>query len=294
MKVSGFSFCRNAVRLYYPIAESIRSALPLVDEFVIAVGEGDDGTREVIEAIDDPKIRIIDTVWDETQFVRGATNSVQTNIALDACTGDWCVYLQADEVLHEHDLPKIREAMQDTLDRPAVEGLLFNYLHFWATYDHVQKARNWYRHEVRVVRNGIGVRSWESAQGFRVDGRKLRVAPSGARVFHYGWVRPPHAMKRKTIALATLHHGQEGAEERHPHADEPFDYGTLAHLARFEASHPAVMEERIRAQDWTLPAPGPNGQSHEHNRRSTRLLGWVERHLLRRRLGEYRNYELID
>ncbi|TFG64098.1 MAG: glycosyltransferase [Gemmatimonadales bacterium] len=130
MKVSGFSFCRNAVRLYYPIAESIRSALPLVDEFVIAVGKSDDGTREAIEAIDDPKIRVIDTLWDETQFVRGVINSVQTNIALDGCTGDWCVYLQADEVLHEQDLPRIREAMQDALDRPVVEGWLFDYLHF--------------------------------------------------------------------------------------------------------------------------------------------------------------------
>ncbi len=294
MRVSGFSFCRNAVRLYYPIVESIRSALPLVDEFVIAVGESDDGTRAVIEAIDDPKIRIIDTRWDENQFVRGETNSVQTNIALDACTGDWCVYLQADEVLHEDDFPLLRTAMRESLDRPAIEGLLFDYLHFWATYEHVQKARNWYRHEVRVVRNGIGVRSWESAQGFRIDGRKLRVASSGARVFHYGWVRPPHAMKRKTIALATLHHGRERAEKRHPDADAPFDYGMLTHLARFSDTHPAVMDARIRSRDWTLPAPGPAGDSHEHNRRSTRLLGWVERTLLRRRLGEYRNYELLD
>jgi hypothetical protein len=294
MRVSGFSFCRNAVRLYYPIAESIRSALPLVDEYVIAVGESDDQTRAVIEAIGDPKIRIIDTRWDESQFVRGATNSVQTNIALDACTGDWCVYLQADEVLHEEDLPLIRTAMLEAMDRPAVEGLLFDYLHFWATYEHVQKARNWYRHEVRVVRNGIGVRSWESAQGFRIEGRKLRVVSSGARVFHYGWVRPPHAMKRKTIALATLHHGRTGAEERHPDAEVAFDYGSLAHLARFDKSHPAVMAERIQGKNWMLPAPGPEGKSHEHNRLSTRGLGWVERNLLHRRLGEYRNYQLID
>lgn len=294
MSVSGFSFCRNAVRLYYPIAESIRSALPLVDEYVIAVGESDDQTRDAIEAIRDPKIRIIDTRWDENQFVRGVTNSVQTNIALDACTGDWCVYLQADEVLHEDDHPLIRASMREAMDRPTVEGLLFDYLHFWATYEHVQKARNWYRHEVRVVRNGIGVRSWESAQGFRIDGRKLRVAPSGARIFHYGWVRPPHAMKRKTIALATLHHGRAEAEERHPDADLPFDYGTLSHLAQFDKSHPAVMEERIRARDWTLPPPGPAGESHEHNRLSTRLLGWVEQNLLHRRVGEYRNYEMVD
>jgi len=294
VRISGFSFCRNAVRLYYPIAESIRSALPLVDEYVIAVGESDDQTRAVIEAIGDPRIRIIDTRWDESQFVRGATNSVQTNIALDACAGDWCVYLQADEVLHEEDLPLIRAAMHKAMDRPAVEGLLFDYLHFWADYQHIQKARNWYRHEVRVVRNGIGVRSWGDAQGFRKENRKLRVESSGGRIFHYGWVRPPRLMNQKTIALATLYYGKEGAAERHPDAESPFDYGSLAHLARFDKSHPGVMAERIQGKDWTLPAPGPEGKAHEHNRLSTRLLGWVEQTILHKRLGEYRNYKLID
>ncbi|MFQ5530191.1 MAG: hypothetical protein ACE5FP_07550, partial [Gemmatimonadota bacterium] len=257
-------------------------------------GESDDSTREVIESIDDSKIRIIDTRWDENQFVRGETNSVQTNIALDACDGDWCLYLQADEVLHDDDHSAILTSMQDALGRSEVEGLLFDYLHFWANYDHVQRARNWYRHEVRVVRGGIGARSWESAQGFRIDGRKLRVVPCGARIFHYGWVRPPHLMKRKTIALATLHHGRDGARARHPDPDEPFDYGPLTHLEPFEGTHPGVMASRIEALDWSLPEPGSPGMSHEHNRWSTRALGWVERNIVRRRLGEYRNYTLID
>lgn len=294
MRVSGFSFCRNAVRLYYPIEESIRSALPIVDEYVIAVGEGDDSTRDVIESIDDPKIRIIDTRWDESRFVHGQINSEQTNIALDACEGDWCLYLQADEVLHEHDHSAILAAMRRWEDRPEVEGLLFDYLHFWATYEHVQRARNWYRHEVRVVRGGIGARSWNDAQGFRIAGRKLKVVPSGARVFHYGWVRPPELMSQKTIALATLYHGRDGARERHPDADVPFDYGPLTHLGNFAGTHPRVMEQRIRDRNWELPEPGPRGMAHEHNRWSSRALGWVERNILGMRLGEYRNYELLD
>ena len=292
MKVSGFSFCRNAVSLYYPVAEAIRSALPIVDEFIIAVGRSDDNTVEAIREIGDPKVRIIETEWDPSQFVHGAINAVQTNVALDACSGDWCIYLQADEVLHEDDHPTILDAMRRQLDRPEVEGLLFDYLHFWGTYDTYQKARNWYRHEVRVVRGGSGIQSWKSAQGFRRDGGKLRVVRSGVRVFHYGWVRPPRIMRKKSKALDTLHHGKKWADERYPDPEAPFDYGPLDHLAHFTGTHPAVMAERIRNQDWELPPPGPAGDRHEHNRTWTRWLTWLEQNVLHTRIGEYRNYVL--
>ncbi|MBK8230327.1 MAG: glycosyltransferase family 2 protein [Candidatus Eisenbacteria bacterium] len=153
MRVSGFSFVRDAVRLHYPIAEAIRSILPLCDEFVITVGESTDGTLERIQEINDPKIRILQTDWDPSHFVHGHINAVQTNLALDQCTGDWCFYVQADEVVHEEDHPRIRAAMERWLDNPEVEGLLFDYLHFWGDFDRVHWTRNWYKHEVRVVRN---------------------------------------------------------------------------------------------------------------------------------------------
>ncbi|MBM3912615.1 MAG: glycosyltransferase family 2 protein, partial [Sphingomonadales bacterium] len=44
MKVSGFTFIRNAVLLDYPILEAIRSILPLCDEIVVAVGKSEDET----------------------------------------------------------------------------------------------------------------------------------------------------------------------------------------------------------------------------------------------------------
>ena len=208
VRVSGFSFVRNAIDLYYPVVESIRSALPICDEFVMAAGDSSDGTTELLRGIADPKLRIIETVWDQSQFVRGASNAVQTNIALDACTGDWCFYLQADEVVHEDDLGPLVERMRAYRDDPRVDGLLFEYLHFYADYDHVQTGHAWYRREVRVVRGRRGIRSWKSAQGFRrADGSKLRVVPAGARIFHYGWVRPPRRMTAKARALAEVHLG---------------------------------------------------------------------------------------
>ena len=71
MKVSGFTFIKNAEMLGYPFVESIQSVLPIVDEFVIAVGESDDNTLEIIKSINDDKIRIIETQWNESMQDRG-------------------------------------------------------------------------------------------------------------------------------------------------------------------------------------------------------------------------------
>ena len=40
--ISGFTFIRNGVELGFPFEASMRSLLPLVDEFVIAVGRSQD------------------------------------------------------------------------------------------------------------------------------------------------------------------------------------------------------------------------------------------------------------
>ena len=55
MKISGFTFVRNATKLYLPVRESIISVLPLVDEFIIALGDcaHDDKTLEEIKKLRD-------------------------------------------------------------------------------------------------------------------------------------------------------------------------------------------------------------------------------------------------
>jgi glycosyltransferase involved in cell wall biosynthesis len=291
VRVSGFSFVRNAVDLYYPVVESIRSALPLCDEFVVAAGDSSDGTTDVLRSVDDPKLRLIETVWDQRQFVRGASNAVQTNIALDACDGDWCLYLQADEVLHEDDLAPLAARLRAYRDDPRVDGLVFEYLHFYADYDHVAVGHSWYRREVRVVRGGRGIRSWKSAQGFRrADGSKLRVVPAGARIFHYGWVRPPRRMTRKARALAEVHLGAEGAKGYVPDLDRGYDFGRLHGRERFTGTHPAVMRARIAACDWQVL---PTETRRRHDQPLQRALSFVENRLLGFRLAEHRNYRLL-
>ena len=291
MRLSGFSFVRNAVDLYYPVVESIRSALPICDEFVVAAGDSTDGTTALLRGIGDPKLHIIETVWDREQFVRGASNAVQTNLALDACRGDWALYLQADEVLHEDDLAPLADRLRAYQDDPRVDGLVFEYLHFYADYDHYQTSHPWYRREVRIVRGGRGIRSWKSAQGFRhQDGRKLRVVPAGARIFHYGWVRPPRRMTRKARALAEVHLGAAGAQAYVPDLEAGYDFGQLHGRERFTGTHPAVMRVRIAACDWQV---WPTATRRKHDRPAVRMLSWLENRVLGFRIAEHRNYVLL-
>jgi hypothetical protein len=245
MRLSGFTVIRNAILMGYPVLESIRSILPLVDEFVVGVGQSDDGTRELILGLSDPKLRVFDAFWDPTRTVEGRVLSEKTNEALDRCRNDWCFYLQADEVVHEADLPIIERALTRHDDDPRVQGLLFEYVHFYGSYDTVATSRKWYRNEVRVVRRSSGIRSHGDAQGFRVGGEKPVVAPSVARIFHYGWVKPPALMGRKNRLLSRWWHGT--ARDRQY---EDFRFERLYGLRRFEGSHPAVMRELVAAQTW--------------------------------------------
>ena len=111
----------------------------------------------------------------------------------------------------------------------------------------MQNGHSWYRREVRVVRGGRGIRSWKSAQGFRrADGSKLRVVPAGARIFHYGWVRPPRRMTAKARALAEVHLGAAGARAYVPDIDRATTSANCTAASRFTGTHPAVMRDAHR------------------------------------------------
>ncbi len=258
MKISGFTIARQAVRFGYPLAESLRSLLPLVDELVVGVGDGDDGTWEMVRGLDDPKVRAFRSTWDMSHREGGRVLSVETNKALERCSGDWAVYLQADEVLHEDEIPVLRRALERHL-RGRAEGLRFLYYHFYGSYQTVQDhRRKWYRSAVRAVRTGHGVVSVGDAYGFKVkEGgrlRSLRKADSGVHVYHYGWVRPPGVMLEKQRNLDRLYHDEAWIEKRWAGEEEKVRgfYRDRGHLKFFRGTHPGVMAVRAGAQDWTF------------------------------------------
>ncbi len=314
MKISGFSMVKNATKLYYPIKQAIESILPIVDEYVIALGDcdSDDTTRQEIESIHSEKIRIIDTVWDLQKYPNGTENAHQTDIAKEACSGDWLFYLQADEVVHEKYLDTIYRRCEELTDDHEVEGLLFDYVHFWGDYRHYHHSHGWYKEEIRIVRNDPDIHSWESAQSFRripnfdyknyrqQEGTfKLKVAKANASIYHYGWVRPPGYMQNKRKALDTIHKGAERVQQIYESQDPTFDYGPLKLTRKFKGTHPKVMQAWISRFDWgdQLRERGPipeNRPQFRHEKWKYRLLTVVEQYLFNgKTIGGFNNYHLL-
>ncbi len=289
MFVSGFTIVRNAIRFDYPIVEAIKSILPLCDEVVVAVGKSEDETLQLIKSINDSKIKIIETIWDDSLREGGKVLAAETNKAYDTISekADWCFYIQGDEVMHEKYLPTIKSEMEKWKDDTRVEGLLFKYTHFYGSYDFVGDSRKWYREEIRIVRKNKEIRSYKDAQGFRKsDNSKLVVQPINAFVYHYGWVKPPAAMQAKQESFHKMWHDDKWMKENIPVAKE-FDYSQIDSLAKFAGTHPIVMQERVQKQNWKFdfdPTKKKWGIK-------MKFLMWVEIKF-GWRIGAYKNYRI--
>jgi len=255
MKITGFSFIKNAVKFDFPAVEAIKSVLPICDDFVIAVGECDDGTHDLISSIDQDKIRILPTVWNEDLREGGRTFALETDKAFAQIPedSDWAFYIQGDEVIHETYLDTVYENMKRYKDDPKVDGLLFKYLHFYGSYDYVGASSNWYKNEIRVVKNDPSIYSYRDAQGFRKgNDEKLNVKPIDAYIYHYGWVREPEAMQQKRAAFVRFYREDNPIDTAALQGDR-YDYEKhVSELSLFEGEHPAIMKERIGRKNWVF------------------------------------------
>jgi hypothetical protein len=289
MKVAGFTFIKNAIIYDYPVVEAIQSILPLCDEVYVAVGKSDDDTEKLIQAIDTSKIKIIKTLWDETLKQGGKVLAAETNKAFQAIPAyyDWCFYIQGDEVIHEKYLPIVKQAMLAHNNKAQVDGLLFNYLHFYGSYDYIGNSSNWYKHEIRVIKNNKQIYSYKDAQGFRKNiDEKLNVKAIDAYIYHYGWVKDPRAMQRKQEEFHKLWHDQDWID-KHVVKAEAFDYSKIDSLDKFDDSHPKVMQKRIGEKNWQFEfdlAYNKTKLKDKLKQFAARYLGWE--------IG-YKNYKRI-
>jgi hypothetical protein len=294
MKIDGFTYVRNGVKMGYPFISSIKSLLPLVEKLFIAVGDSEDETKELIQNINDSKIQIIDTVWDEEKRKNGEIFRDQANIALNNTTADWCFHLQVDEVLKEDCYDEIFKffEMADKLDD--VDGLLFPFLHFWGDYYHIRNTRRTHAYEIRAFKNHRNILSYKDSQGFRKygnisfddKGTKLKVLKTPVPIYHYSYTRNPALMKKKTNYFHQFWHDDTWLKEQTNELD--FDFNNVDKLALFHGNHPVYMKEVIAKKDWDFEYdPSMSNMSTKD-----RLLNKIEE-LFNYRLFEYRNYEII-
>ncbi len=297
MTISGFSYVRNGFNYYVPFLESIQSILPICDEFVIAVGDSTDGTREAIEALHSPKIKIIDTVWDMSSRRDGKIFAQQSNIALDHISGDWAFHIQADEVIHERDLSKITDSIQKYQDDERVDGFLFPFFHFWGGYNYIRTSRRMHRYEIRAFRNNKCIRSYHDSQGFRIykskesyesgieKGEKLKVIKIDAPVYHYNAVRPPHYMKQKIEEFNSYYNGGKVVQ-----VDDTDLLQRVDRLELFEGQHPSVMLPKVENQEWKFVYDPTKAV---WQKKKDKYIQFVE-DIVGHRFFEYKNYIMLS
>ncbi len=293
MKISGFTFVKNAIKYGYPVVESITSILPVVDEMIVCLGDSEDDTEALIKSIGSDKIKYIHSVWDDSLREGGKVLAVETDKALaaTAADSDWLFYIQADEVVHEQYHEAISAAMQQHKNDERVEGLLFNYHHFYGSYKYIGDGRSWYSKEIRIIRNNKKIKSYRDAQGFRwADDRKLNVKLIDAYTYHYGWVRNPILMQRKAADFGKLWAGEAGkVESVKEETAAVFDYSKIDSVTLFTGTHPAVMQQLISSENWQFEKEAKHKNFKNIKHRILYFL-WQQFGL---RPFEYRNYKRI-
>lgn len=290
--ISGFTFIKNGLTLGYPIRESIESIEPLCDEVIINVGfedqalTQDDGTYEYLrQHFTHPKFKFLKNWWDPSLTKGGKILSQQTNLALEACTGKYCQYIQGDEALHEDDLKHIHDQVLELEKRPEIDGLIYNYLHFYGNVDFIKFTRSIYRREVRLIRNGRGLKSWLDAQGFRFeDGTKMKAILSRARVFHYGWARSEQIMDKKIKSFSKLYHGPE-------HESDDFNYCREWGLKKYHGTHPNIMGKWI--EDNRNPIDFEALPLTFNFKDLSLVFSDMVENMTNYRLGEFKNYKRV-
>ena len=158
MIVTGINIVRNCIETGYPFIESILSALPLCDYYYVNDGGSTDGTLEALIKLREvfPNIKIFQIP--DRENVRWDCISDQINIMIQHAERGVLFLGNADELIHEKDIPKIKELITSM----ATDVLRF---------DRMEIKRDWsglgedVYHPARIARNYNNIRQDWNAYG---------------------------------------------------------------------------------------------------------------------------------
>lgn len=250
----GFGVLKNGIKYDFPFKESVLSMEPITESVYFALGDSEDQTNAEFAKM--PFCKTINTTWDKS-LKDGKVISVETNKALQFLKMDlapaelkkaWGIYLQADEVLHEDDY-KILQKDLEFCEANGYDAISFRYLHFWHTHHEIVISKNWYPHEIRIIKLDSAIESWGDGQSFK---NQKKIFFTEARIFHYGHVREEKAYKEKMRFQSSFHHADHLVEKK---LKKDANNSKKHKSIYFFGTHPKIMKDRIlRMNDiWELP-----------------------------------------
>ena len=251
-KISVYTYLKNGEKFDYPFLESILSVIEVCDECIVCcASDSEDQTWLYLQRLEKmfPKIRLLPSeLWKEKNLVDGAVIRLAAEEAMSYCTGDWLWHLQADEVYTRADARTLRELV-NTYHRQAVDGFIFNVLHFYAGYDQQITAQaaeiGWYQKCIRLIRAGAGHHIGDAWTIVMSDLKPSTAIPVDVTIYHYGHVRDKEAMRTKATYMETLYHALPDTYEFCPEGKFEYSQVPQKYLKPFLTPHPETMQLRI-------------------------------------------------
>lgn len=217
---------------------SIRAIYHAVDEIVVVDNGSVDRTPAIAASF--PKVKLVRS---------GAEDfSELWNLGLSQTTGDWFMFLAADEIFY----PDLREAMPRLLSKPNVDAYYCWFYHLMKSYWYMQNSddRDGLYYRTFLVRRVPRVR-FEGRVHERLVGVGPTVQDSGLHYVHYGYTKPKPEILRKW-KLYAYYEGQDhiydGVEPESILEDRP--------LYPFTRGHPPVIQDYVEKRAAQLAARG--------------------------------------
>lgn len=247
----------KANRHDFPWKQVVQALLPIAEQFILCCPpEDDDGTRADCEEMarnsgGQIELHLMDWWKPEERGWESLADVVNQIIPL--CRGRYHLNIEADEVVHENDLPKI----QAICEEGRWDWVELERLNMWGSFDLINANRDrWPCSVVRLAKTDLfpiirsygdachlGILDVDHHQYPRLDARDQ------IQLWHYAYVRPPRIIVERHLAMAKLY--GLGPDERIMRALETgtLDWWGIVPKEEFvpipACGHPAVMTEWI-------------------------------------------------
>ena len=142
--ISGMVILNEPEKYCYPYLESIKSFLPVCDEIVVVHNPyTDDGSREKLMNLD-PKVRVVSGVFD-LRNIGWISYGIMRTTGYQAAKGDVILMFDADGVLHENDVERLKQRCNEIPNMQEVYGYWGKFRFYKPThYRRQNKHSGWY------------------------------------------------------------------------------------------------------------------------------------------------------
>ena len=219
MKISIYTFARNAIYYDYHIVDMLLHHLDFADEIIVNEGYSTDDTFNRIKRIDS-KIKIYKNKWDTANPIEWLARF--KNEARKLCTGDWCILLDADEFIPEWEFSRIRCYLSNT-NKVIIPMKYVNFYGNYKVYNKNPKKYNWpeYKYSIHknisdleIVGDGSNVAFKDASRNVSSSKDESPYANERFECHHFGVVRKPARLREKWHSQALRDRGFYSKEKK--------------------------------------------------------------------------------